>query len=215
MTKRKSALEASYDRVAQDYTAEFCGELERKPFDSQVLDQFASSLRDRGPVLEIGCGPGHIARYLHDRGVNMRGIDLSEEMVKCARRYNPDMQFERGNMLHLQLADASLAGVVCFYAIIHLQRREVTRALKEMNRILRPAGLLLLSWHGGKGNLHRSQWYDKPVSIDITLCEQDEMSGYLTSAGFEIEHVFAREPYEFEYPTRRFYSLSRKPLQSE
>ncbi|HEX6183606.1 MAG TPA: class I SAM-dependent methyltransferase [Pyrinomonadaceae bacterium] len=211
MGEPQSELEASYDRVAENFAAEFCGELERKPFDRELLDGFADSLRGAGRVCEIGCGPGQIARYLRDRGVEMCGIDLSREMVKFARRLNPDITFEHGDMLKLDAPDASLAGIICFYSIIHLRREDAPRALAQMHRALRPGGRLLVSFHGGEGELHRSEWYGKPVSIDVTLFKQEEMAGYMEAAGFEVERIVEREPYEFEYPTRRVYAFGRKP----
>ena len=215
MRKPQSELEASYDRVANQFVEEFFEELKRKPFDRKLLDQFAQNVRARGPVCEIGCGPGQIARYLQDRGASMCGIDLSQEMVRWARHLNSDISFEQGNMLALDVPDASLAGIVCFYAIIHLKREDVTRALKQMHRALRPDGRLLLSFHGGQGELHRDEWYDQPISIDVTLFEKEEMAGYLEAAGFEVERVVEREPYEFEYPTRRVYIFGRKPSQRD
>ena len=212
MNKPRSELESSYDRVAEEYVCEFFEELKRKPFDRELLDQFAGSLLDHGSVCEIGCGPGQIARYLRDHGIEMCGVDLSPEMIKQARHLNPDIPFERGDMLALNLPDAALAGVVCFYAIIHLQREDVTRALKGMNRILKPGGKLLISFHGGEGELHRNEWYNQPISIDITLFETEEMSGYLEAAGFEVERMVERNPYEFEYPTRRVYAFGGRPV---
>jgi len=211
MEEPQSELEASYDRVAENFAEEFCGELERKPFDRVLLDDFAESLRGEGRVCEIGCGPGQIARYLRDRGVEMCGIDLSREMVRFARRLSPDIPFEHGDMLKLDAPDASLAGIICFYAIIHLRREDAPRALAQMHRALRPGGRLLVSFHGGEGELHRDEWYGKQVSIDVTLFKEDEMSGYMEAAGFEVERVVGREPYEFEYPTRRLYAFARKP----
>ena len=211
MGEPPSELEASYDRVAENFAEEFCGELGRKPFDRELLDGFAESLRGEGRVCEIGCGPGQIARYLRDRGVEMCGVDLSREMVRLARQLNQDIPFERGDMLELDVPEASLAGIVCFYAIIHLRREDAPRALGQMYRALRPGGRLLVSFHGGEGELHRSEWYGKQVSIDVTLFGEEEMSGYMAAAGFEVERVAERAPYEFEYPTRRLYAFGRKP----
>ncbi len=101
MSDEQPDLKLSYDRVAEQYAAEYFGELDRKPFDREVLNAFADTVRELGEVCEIGCGPGQIARYLKDRGVTMRGIDLSDEMVKCASRLSPDIPFETGNMLSL------------------------------------------------------------------------------------------------------------------
>ena len=144
----------------------------------------------------------------------MCGVDLSQEMVKCASRLNPEISFQRGDMRALEIPDASLAGIVCFYTIIHLKRKDVPHALSEMLRVLKPGGRLLLSFHGGDGELHRDQWYDMPVSIDISLFESEEMAGYLETVGFEVERIVDREAYEFEYPTRRVYAFARKPTLS-
>jgi SAM-dependent methyltransferase len=211
MTKPMPDLKSSYDRVAERYATEYFDELRRKPFDREILNSFADSVRGRGAVCEIGCGPGQIACYLKDHGVTMRGIDLSPEMVKCASRLNPDILFEQGDMLTLAAAEESFAGVVSFYAVIHLKREDVTRALKEMRRVLQPGGKLLVSFHGGEGKLHRDEWYDQPVSIDVNLFRSDEMRNYLDVAGFEVERIAEREPYDFEYPTKRLYALATKP----
>jgi SAM-dependent methyltransferase len=214
MNKSNDEIQSSYDRVAQHYAEEYFEELARKPFDRDILDVFADSLRGRGEVCEIGCGPGQIARYLKDRELDMRGLDLSGEMIACAARLNPDISFAQGDMLALDLPDNAFAGIVSFYAVIHLKREDVVRALKEMFRVLRPGGKLLVSFHGGEGELHRDEWYGKPVSIDVILMTKDEMTGYLRSAGFDAIEIRERAPYEFEYPTQRLYAFAMKKKRS-
>lgn len=212
MESQPPTTETSYDRVAGKYAEQFFDELSKKPADRELLDRFAEELRDRGTICEIGCGPGQIARYLKDRGADVRGIDLSPEMVNCARRLNPDIPFERGDMLALDTPDDSLAGIVAFYSIIHIRRGEVTRALREMRRVLKPGGKLLMSFHQGDGEIHRDEWYGEKVSLDFTLFQPAEMVGYLESAGMQVEEVVEREPYPFEHPTRRIYLRSRKGI---
>jgi SAM-dependent methyltransferase len=210
MDKSGSDLQTSYDRVAAHYATEYFEELARKPLDCQLLDEFANSMKGVGDVCELGCGPGQVARYLKDRGVNMRGIDLSLEMVRVATRLNPDILFEQGDMLSLTLDDDSLAAIVLFYSIIHIKREDVTRALQEMHRVLTPGGRLFLTFHGGEGELHRDEWYGETVSIDFRLFQRDEMSSYLEAAGFGNIKVVERAPYEFEYPTKRVYAFASK-----
>lgn len=205
-------LKTSYDRVADKYAEEYFGELERKPDDCRLLDEFAELVRDKGVVCEIGCGPGQVARYLKDRGVNMCGVDLSEEMVSAASRLNPDIPFSAGDMLALNVPDNSYGGIVSFYAVIHLKRTEITSALREMFRVLQPGGNALISFHNGEGELHRDEWYGEPVSIDVTLLSSEEMIDYFEAAGFVIDLVVERPPYEFEYPTSRVYIHASKPM---
>ena len=71
MGDQPSAIQASYDRVAAAYAAHFMGELAHKPLDRALLDCFAEEVRGQGPapVGDIGCGPGHVARYLHECGL--------------------------------------------------------------------------------------------------------------------------------------------------
>src|SRR5215469_16778772 len=106
------SIRESYDRLADEYARHFANELQNKPFDREQLNRFAAEVAGRGEVCDMGCGPGHIARYLRDAGAKVFGLDLSPRMVDEARRLNPDMNFREGNMLALDLPDAALAGIV-------------------------------------------------------------------------------------------------------
>ena len=97
-------VRASYDRVAAEYAERIAGELDGKPFDRALLDRFAALVRPLGPACDLGCGPGHVAAYLHDRGLDVFGIDLSPAMVDEARRLNPGLRFEAGTMPYELLA---------------------------------------------------------------------------------------------------------------
>ena len=52
---------------------------------------------------------------MKDRGVDVYGVDLSSGQIECAPRLNPDIKYERGDVLALDAADGSLAGVASFY----------------------------------------------------------------------------------------------------
>ncbi len=147
-------LQASYDTVATEYVARIFDELKDKPLDRQLLDRFAARTRDTGPVCDLGCGPGHVARYLHERGVDVFGVDLSAGMVERARELNPGIDFRQGNMLSLDAVDESWGAIVAFYSIIHVPRSDVPQALREMRRVLRPGGLLFLAFHVGDHIVH-------------------------------------------------------------
>jgi ubiquinone/menaquinone biosynthesis C-methylase UbiE len=210
MTEHPWTIETSYDQVASRYTETFFEELARKPFDRHLLDAFAARVRAQGMVCDLGCGPGHVARYLKDRRVEVCGVDLSAAMVQCATYRNPDIPFHKGDMRALDFPPASFAGIVAFYSLIHLQRPEVPQALQELFRVLHTRAPLLLAFHGGIGEIHTKNWFEQGVSIDATLFTAEEMTGYLQEAGFRVEQVSEREPYDFEYQSRRVYILANK-----
>ncbi len=207
-----AATVASYDRIAADYVRHIYHELDGKPLDRSILDLFSAQLIDRGPVCDMGCGPGHIARYLADRGLEMIGVDLSPGMLAQAAALNPDIEFHRGNMLELDQADQSWAGIAAFYSIIHIPRAQVGTALAEMRRVLKPGGLLLLAFHLGDEDLHETEVWGHQIDLEYTMYGADEMMGYLEQAGLIVEEVIERGPYapEVEYQSRRAYILASK-----
>ena len=205
--------QSSYDRVADEYVARIYDELRHKPFDRQLLDRFADRVLDAGLVCDMGCGPGHVARYLHERGALVCGVDLSFEMVVRARRLNPGIEFTQGDMLALDVEDERWAGMAAMYSIIHIPRHDVVRALRELRRVLKPGGPLLVAFHIGHDHLHRDEWWGQQVKVDFHLFQPEEMAAFLASAGFNVEEILERDPYppDVEHQSRRAYLIARKP----
>src|SRR5690349_4327572 len=114
----------AYNLVAEEYARRMLHELNHKPLDRQLLERFAEQVAGKGRVADLGTGPGQIARYLYDHGVDAFGIDLSPAMVELARREHPGIEFQQGDMRALPLPDDSLAGITAFYCIIHIPRAD-------------------------------------------------------------------------------------------
>lgn len=206
-------LQTSYDQIAEEYAARIYHELDHKPLDRALLDCFAELVRDRGTVGDIGCGPGHVGRYLHDAGITVTGVDLSREMVGHASRLNPMMTFEPGNMLDLDVLDGSWAGIVAFYSIIHLPPAALSEACTEFYRVLAPDGLLLVAFHEGEKQVHLDDWWGHAVDVDTYFRDRVSVEEPLRHAGFTIDAFVEREPHEdVEYPSRRCYILARKSV---
>ena len=209
----KTDIQQSYDFVAAAYAEQFRDELQHKPFDRKMLDWLIEKTAGRGTLCDMGCGPGQVARYLHDQGATACGIDLSAEMVRLAAAAHPKIQFSQGNMLRLDdVPDNTHAGVAAFYSIIHVPKPAVVSALVELLRIIKPEGVLLLTHHIGTEIVHRDEFLGKQVSLDFVFFETNEMKEYLTTAGFNLDEVIERDPYpQVEYPSRRAYIFARKP----
>ena len=194
---RPDEFRSSYDTVAEAYAQQFADELSRKRFERALLDEFAAAL-PTPTALDIGCGPGHVGKYLAERGLDVTGIDLSPVMIDLARRMNPAMRFEVGDMRVLNAGDGRVGGIVAFYSLIHIARDEVPDVLHEFIRILVPSGRMLVAVHGGSGTISRQEFLGKAVPFEATLFEKDELVAMIEAAGFDIAAATVRAPYEFE-----------------
>jgi SAM-dependent methyltransferase len=208
------SVRESYDRLAEEYAIRLFDELQQKPLDRNLLVRFATEVGD-GQVCDMGCGPGHVGRYLSDLGVRVFGLDLSPQMVQQARKLNPDLSFREGNMLALDLPDESLAGIAAFYAIVNIPKESLLVVFREMSRVLRPGGLLLLAFHVGDDVYSENQLWGIRISMDFFFFQPSVIRRFLERAGFVIEDVTERPPYapDVEYQSKRAYIFARKRAQ--
>jgi ubiquinone/menaquinone biosynthesis C-methylase UbiE len=160
----------------------------------------------------MGCGPGHVARYLHDTVTIVFGLDLSEKMLEQARHLSPDISFRQGNMMALDLEDSTLAGIAAFYAIVNIPKESLPLVFREMNRVLRPGGLLLLAFHTGDAVLHEEELWGRPISLNFFFFQPSQIRRCLEDAGLCVEEIIERGPYApgVEYQSRRAYVFARK-----
>jgi SAM-dependent methyltransferase len=207
------SVRESYDRLADEYARQIFNELQQKPLDRKLLSRFAAEIAGSGEVCDMGCGPGHIARYLRDAGTAVFGLDLSPRMLEQARQLNPDISFREGNMMALNLQDGTLAGISAFYAIVNIPNASLPLVFREMKRVLRPGGLLLLAFHTGDEILHEDELWGRPISMDFFLFPPLAIRHHLEAAGLVVDEIIEREPYppEVEYQSRRAYIFARKP----
>lgn len=201
-----NAVASDYDHVADEYAQHIYGELAGKPFDCQLLDRFVH-LVDGGRVCDVGCGPGHVARYLHDRGCDVFGIDISARMVELATALNPGIGFRVGDLRALDVTDGSLDGIVCFYSLIHLPSEQLLAALASLRQKLRPGGRLLVAVHEGAEMRQPGEMWGIPVTLKFNFFTGEQLNTALIGAGFTIEELTRRAPYpDVEVATDRLYA---------
>lgn len=202
----------NYDALAENYAAQFRNEMDKKPFDRKMLDWLIEKVENLGIICDMGCGPGQIAGYLHSRGAAVCGIDLSPEMIRQARRLNSEISFKTGDMLNLdKIADDSFGGIAAFYSIVNVPPELILQVFREMRRILRPSGVLLVAFHIGQEKIHIEEMLNKKVSLDFYLFKTEEIKNHLQAAGFELEETIERDPYSetVEHQSQRAYVFAR------
>ncbi|HXJ77814.1 MAG TPA: methyltransferase domain-containing protein [Candidatus Methylomirabilis sp.] len=109
-----------------------------EPVMHRLFDSLPASL-----VLDAACGTGRHSQYLAARGHRLVGVDQSSEMLERARRRAPDGDFREGNLEGLPIGSGSVDVVVCALALVHLP--DITGAIQEFARVVRPGGRVIIS----------------------------------------------------------------------
>jgi SAM-dependent methyltransferase len=213
---QSEATARSYDALAKAYAEHLFHELERKPFDRAVLERFEAG-SPPGPCADLGCGPGHVGRFLADLGREVSGVDLSAGMLEIARQLCPGLSFQRGDLRALPFQAHSLAGVAAFYSIVHLDAAGLGQALGEMKRVLVPGGSAALAFHVGHQVVRVEELWGVKAALEFSFFEPEAVLAALSSASFEIVECQTRGPYDadVEAQTERCYIVARSKANRE
>ncbi|MEV4973852.1 class I SAM-dependent methyltransferase [Streptomyces scopuliridis] len=209
-----AAVRESYDTVAADYLKRVKSPAELDPLSRAMLAVFADVARaaDRGPVADLGCGPGLVTAHLADLGVSAFGIDLSPKMIELARQAHPSLDFTVGSMTALPIRDEELGGILAYYSTHHTPPELLPVVFAEFHRTLAPGGRLMLAGYvGDDEHLRPTQAYGgNPVSYESHLLPADRIVGLLQRAGLVITSRLVQEP---DNGARRTIAtfLARKP----
>lgn len=153
--------------------------------DRDFVDSWACKLL--GPVLDVGCGPGHWTAFLHAKGINITGIDPTPEFITHAQAAHSGVSFRDGRAEHLGVPDASLGGLLAWYSLIHSEPADVTAALTEFARVLRPGGGLLLGFFEGPA----FESFDHAISTAYRW-PVDALNARVQQAGFTVTETHTR-----------------------
>ena len=211
--RRDTAVRSSYDAVSADYADHLVEELSGLPFETWLLDRVLAHAAGR-PVVEVGCGPGHVTAYLADGGGDATGIDLSPAMVGEARRRFPGRTFEVGDLRRLTrpATSSGWAAVLGWYSLIHLAASELSPAVAALVRPLVPGGWLVLGLHAGAEVVHLGEWFGHRVDLDFVLHEPAFVVGSVEAAGVVDVEWYLRGPLTARgETTQRLYVLGRRP----
>ena len=107
--------------------------------------EFAAPLCLDADVLDAGCGVGYGSAFLAASARRVVGIDLDPDAIAYAReRYaRPNVEFRVGDLVALDLPDASFDIVCSFETLEHVA--DVDAYLGEIARVLRPEGVFMVS----------------------------------------------------------------------
>lgn len=210
---RDAKVRSAYAAVATSYADALTGELDDLPFERWLLDRVAAHA-GTDPVVEVGCGPGHVTAYLAEAGADATGLDLVPEMVAQARERYPDGVYEVGDLRTLMrpVNGAGWSAVLAWYSLIHLAASELPGAVEALTRPMSPGGLLVLALHAGAEVRHVDTWFGEEVDLDVVLHEPADVVSLVERAGLVDVEWYRRGPVVARgETTERLYVVARTP----
>lgn len=209
---RDERVRATYAAVAEVYADTLCDELDHLPFERWLLERVAAEAD--GPVVEVGCGPGHVTAHLAAQGADARGLDLTPEMVEEARRRYPQGRYDVGDLRRLMRPEsaAGWGGVLAWYSLVHLADSELPGALDALVRPLSPGGLLVLAMQAGDQVRRVTEWHGvEGLALDLVHRDPESVLALVAGAGLTDVEWYLRGPLAGHGETsRRLYVLARK-----
>lgn len=186
----------SYDALAEHHADVVGAGLDDLPLERALLATFAELVLANGNnlVADVGCGPGRVTILLSRLGLDAFGVDLSPGMVALARRTYPELRFDEGSMVALDIPDEQLGGLLAFYSIVHIPWELRPRVFAEFGRVLAPGGVLMLAFQVGSERNRRTELFGTPIDLEWYRQQPAEVTELLREAGFTTWATTTREP---------------------
>ena len=134
---------AAYDLNAAAFAEDWHGQ--PAPVDLQeVVERFFVR---GGNSADIGCGSGREVAWLNANGFSAAGFDASEGLLAEARRRYPGFKFAPAELPDLKgIGARAYDNVLCETVIMHLERAQIAASVRRLLDIVKPSGILYLSW---------------------------------------------------------------------
>lgn len=116
----------------------------------EVMDRQKVQLEGLDAILDFGCGAGRVLRHWHAlRGPEVHGMDIHPGFVEWCRRNLPFACFEVNQLRQrTSYSDGKFDLIYAFSVFTHLSQEGQFFWIREMTRVLKPGGYLILSTHG-------------------------------------------------------------------
>jgi len=186
----------SYDRNAKKFEAKF---MDLKLY-KQSIDAFKSHITSGDNVLDLGCGPGNVSKYLFDCDNTLKifGIDLSVEMINLARINAPEIEFYVGDIRNLkEFAYKKYEAIIAAFCLPFLYDTEASSFISNISKMLKRNGTLYLSTMMGSG--HR---FEVPGFSDGDMFFFNYYSKEFLNIEFEKNDLMIEEYIEQDYMTK-------------
>ena len=171
-----------YDLKAEPYANEWYANEVMLPSIKEYLGLFNIN---NPLVLDLGCGPGHESKRLHENGARVIGIDYSPESIKIANQRNKDITFHEMNYFEIDQSLGFFDGIFSCSSLIHLEINDLEKVLKLVSKVLKVHGLFLVIYKIGSGRITQNHEINGEIIIrTIEQYEKEDLKEIFKKTGF-------------------------------
>ncbi len=134
-----------------------------------------------GHLLEVGCGEGRGIEHLMLKGTSYTAIDKIQDAIQSLQKQYPQGTFVASHLPPLPFADQQFDSVVSFQVIEHIEND--LHFLKEIHRVLKPGGVVLLTTPNRKLSLSRNPWHIREYEAHELLALASQVFGQADMKG--------------------------------
>jgi SAM-dependent methyltransferase len=147
---------------------------------------------ENATILEIGCGPGNITKYLINKRPDFRieGIDISPNMIELAKANNPTANFKVMDCREVDKLQSKIDGIICGFCFPYLSEFDSSKLIKDCGNLLKDKGVLYISFVEGdyiNSGFQAASSGDRTYFYFHTL---DSLTKELTNNNFETIKLF-------------------------
>jgi len=161
----------------------------------ETYEYFASLLPEKADILELGCGPGNVSKFITTirPDIAVTGIDLAPAMVELARQELPDARFFVDDIRNIGSYENRYHAVIGAFCAPYLDREELESMIINCHSLLHAGGFLYLSAVGGEydqsGPLSES--FTDGREVYVFFYPREEIRSLLHAHGFVEKKLFA------------------------
>ncbi|WP_167396572.1 class I SAM-dependent methyltransferase [Leptospira ellinghausenii] len=118
---------------------------------NETYDFFCDSLPISSKILDLGCGPGNITKFLSNKrnDFEIEGTDISVNMINLAKLNNPSLKFFVSDIRKFNVQKIKYNGIISGFCLPYLSLSDIRNLIPKLHNSLKKNGILYISFVQG------------------------------------------------------------------
>jgi len=177
-----------YDKITIETTNQLAEKYHKRYNDNKIMEKhrkvFISLLKGKH-ILDIGCGTGRDCREFSKLGMITSGIDISDEMLKIAKKESPKTFLYKLDMEEITFK-SKFNGLWICSSLYHIKKKDIFPILNSFNKALKRNGIIFITVKEGIGQGYHKRKYFGNLEKFYAFYEDYEIIRLLSGSGFNV-----------------------------